>query len=216
MKLTADDITERKEMIIHTAFKLFCKQGIDRVTMLQISRSAGVGETTMYRYFDDKITLVQETFIRLWDTIMTHLEETVETTEDYNELTGIKQVEVWLKAFKALYVEHADFILFSYEAKLYMVRHKVHLSKYQQDILMHALKGPFINALEKGKADGSITSTLDNEDVFYSIWGAIRGYVVKIVVYAELYGGDSPWEPRYPIISRSILTMLRSGGKKGC
>lgn len=202
---------ERRETIIITAFRLFCERGIEKVPLIEIAKEAAVGETTLYRYFDNKTTLVLEAFVRLWDSIMSSVEQSVEETKNYHCLTGYEQMAVWIDAFRQLYLNNSDFILFSYEAKLYLLRHKIKLNRFQQDTLMHPVKGPCLAALEKGKKDGSIPVKQDPEDIFYAVWGSIRGYIVKIAIYNELYGEDSPWESRYKIMEQGILTALHSG-----
>lgn len=211
MKLTQEEMQERRKTIVMTAFQLFCERGIEDVSLVEIAKAANVGETTIYRYFENKTTLVLEAFIKLWDMIMRQVEQAAEHYDNYYALTGYDQIAVWLDAFQQLYQNKADFILFSYEAKLYLLRHKIKLNSIQQDALMHSIKPPCLAALEKGKADGSIPILEDSENVFYAMWGAIRGYIVKIVIYDSLYGEDSPWESRYQVMKTGILSALRSG-----
>lgn len=211
MKLSQTEMQERRKTIVITAFRLFCLRGIDDVSLIEIAKEAGVGETTIYRYFENKTTLVTEAFIKLWDMIMGQIESAAQNYSGYDSLSGYDQISVWLDAFRQLYQNNSDFILFSYEAKLYLLRHKVLLDSFQQDSLMHFIKPPCLAALEKGKADGSIPIKENSEDIFYAMWGAIRGYIVKIVIYDVLYGEDSPWESRYPVIKKGILSSLKSG-----
>lgn len=211
MRLTEEDMQERRQTMIQTAFRLFCDRGIENVPLSEIAKKARVGENTLYRYFDNKETLVLEAFVKLWDTIMHNVEQIVESVPNYDALTGHGQLRVWLECFSHLYKVDREFVLFSYEAKLYLLRHKVKLDRFQQDMLMQSFRGPCLAALDKGKADGSIPVKESNEDLFYAIWGSIRGYVVKVVIYGELYGEDSPWESRYKVLMRGILSALSSG-----
>lgn len=211
MRITQEQMNERRKAIIMSAFKLFCEKGIESVSVVEIAKESGVGETTIYRYFENKTTLVLEAFVKLWDMIMRQIEDFAEGYDNYNSLTGYEQISVWIDTFRLLYQNNADFILFSYEAKLYLLRNNVKLDSLQQDILMNPIKGPFLLALEKGKKDGSIPVTEESENVFYAVWGAIRGYIVKIVIYDRLYGEDSPWEKRYPIMKNLILSALKAG-----
>lgn len=211
MRLTEEDIKERRKTMLYTAFRLFCERGIENVPMLEIAKQAKVGENTLYRYFGNKEQLVLEAFVKMWDSIMKNVEQIVAGVPNYDTLTGYNQIRVWLEGFRHLYQADKEFVLFSYEAKLYLMRHNVKLERFQQDALMQSFRGPCLAALEKGKADGSIPVKEDGEDLFYAIWGAIRGYVVKIVIYGELYGVDSPWESRYGMVEKGILSALSSG-----
>lgn len=210
MRLTQPEIYKRRETIIHTAFLLFCKYGIEAVTLSEIAKQSNVGRSAIFRYFESKENLILEAFLELWDTIMSDCKESVEAVQSYSELSGYEQIKLWIERFRSLDKDHSDFILFSYEAKLYLLRQEIQLSKTQQDAMMHAIKDPCIAALNKGKADGSITAKDSSEDLFYAIWGAVRGYIVKIVIYDKLYGADSPWESRYPILENAILRSMCS------
>lgn len=213
LRLSEEEMQERRELIIQNAFQMFCEHGIEAVRLIEIAKKSHVSESTVYRYFDNKENLVREAFIKLWNTIMTDVENDVKNTAGYAELSGFKQIQAWIEGFRQLYLIDQDFVLFSYEAKMYLLRHKVRLDKYQQDMLMWTIRDPCLAALNKGKADGSIPTEKDSEDLFYAIWGTIRGYVAKIVIYGELYGEGSPWESRYQTIEEGILCALSSGWK---
>ena len=213
MRLTQEDMERRRETIIQTAFQMFCERGIEAVSLIEITQRSKVSENTVYRYFKSKENLVLEAFLKMWDTIMSGVEQDVERAPHYAELSGYEQIHAWISGFRRLYLQNRDFVLFSYEAKLYMLRHNIKLNRCQQDILMHTIRGPCRAALEKGKRDGSIPTDQDSEDLFYAIWGSIRGYVAKIVIYDELFGEESPWESRYQIMQEGILCALRCGWK---
>lgn len=211
MRLSEQAMQNRRETIIQTAFKLFCERGIENVPLAEIARRSGVSENTLYRYFANKNKLVLDAFVMLWDTIMKNVDHIVESVPNYDALTGIEQISVWLRGFRRLYQADREFVLFSYEAKLYLLRENIKLSCLQQDTLMQSFRGPCLAALEKGKKDGSIPTTSGCEELFYAIWGAVRGYVVKIVIYGKLYGQDSPWEKHYDMVEKGILSALSSG-----
>lgn len=211
MRITEEEMLERREMMIQTAFCLFCDYGIESVSMSEIAKKAQVGENTLYRYFDTKGKLVLAAFVKLWNTIMHNVESIVENVPDYETLSGYEQMRVWIKGFQHLYKADKEFVLFSYEAKLYLLRQNIKMDKFQQDMLMQAVREPCLEALDKGKKDGSIPVRENSEDLFYAIWGSIGGYIAQIVIYGELYGENSPWEKRYEMMEKGILSALYSG-----
>lgn len=202
---------ERRNAIIHAAFRLFCDYGIGIVSLSRIAKKAKVSENTIYRYFGNKEKLVLEAFIYLWDTIMQNVDRIVESVPNYAALSGYGQIEVWLEGFRHLYKADKEFVLFSYEATLYLLRQDIKLNKFQQDTLLKSFGSRCLAALEKGRSDGSIPIKESCEDVFYAIWGSIQGYVAKIVIYGHLYGGENPWEGCYEVMVSGILSALRSG-----
>lgn len=211
MRIKEEDMEQRRKIMICNAFKLFCERGIESVKMSEIAKKSGISEATIYRYFGNKEILVLESFISSWDTIMGNVNKIVEGTPDYDLLSGYEQMQIWIEGFRYLYQDSEDFVLFSYEAKLYLLRHGIKLDRFQQNALMQTFQGSCIAALDKGKEDGSIPVKEDSKDLFYAIWGTIRGYVVKIVIYNKLYKENNPWESRYRVIKAGILSALRTG-----
>lgn len=211
MKISEEELIERRNTIITTAFQLFCEKGIEKVTLACIAKKSGVGESSVYRYFTNKPLLVLATLNILWLNIENHLENTMNQAPNYHSMTGLQQVGVSLEAFRLLYMNNSDFILFSYEAKLYLQRNGISLTKREYDELMDVLRIPCIASLEKGQKDGSILSNVNKEDLFYAIWGCVRGYIVKIVIYESLCSEENPWTSRYDILKSGILTALATG-----
>lgn len=211
MKITEQELQIRKDRIINTAFRLFCAKGIEQVSLTEIAQTAKVGNSTIFRYFRNKPLLVLATLSVLWKAIGGKLEQKVAETSDYDSLTGYEQFALWLDCCRLLYLENADYVIFSYESKLYLQRNSIQITHEQYDNLMEEIKTPCIAALEKGKQDGSIPVDRNSEDLFYAIWGALRGYIVKIVIYSSLCGKDSPWESRYGVLEDGILSSLSTG-----
>lgn len=213
MKITSQEKEQRKERIVQTAFELFCKKGIDQVSLSDIAKQSKVGEASIYRYFKNKVQLVFYTLNFLWKEISVTLEEGLEEIENFDSMTGYEQFKVRLERYKKMYIDHADYVLFSYEAKLYLQRNHIELKREDYDAMILEMKEHFIAALNKGKQDGSISAEIDSEDLFYAIWGAVRGYIVKIVVYDTLFEEGGPWKKRYDVMEQGILCALKSGWK---
>lgn len=211
MKISEQEFTQRKGRIIEEAFHLFCSQGIEKVSMADIARQAGVSESSLYRYFGSKPNLVYNTLGILWRKIGNRISDSVDNTAGYNGMTGLEQIAVQMESCRQLYETNADYVLFSYETKLYLLRNGHHLSAAEYDALMLEIREHFIASLEKGRADGSIPSDKDPLDLFYAVWGTLRGYIVKIVIYSALCREESPWESRYRTMESGILSALAAG-----
>lgn len=211
MKISENEAKIRRARIIDTAFRLFCKHGIDKVTLANVAQESHVSESSIYRYFTNKPQLVLATLNILWHSIGEKLEKSVAQCVDYENMTGLEQISAHLEAFRDLYNENADYVIFSYEAKLYLQRNNISLSQLEYDNLMEEIKMPCIGSLLKGQADGSIPIKVDAEDLFYAIWGSIRGYIVKIVIYDALCREGNPWVSRYSILKHGILSALSHG-----
>lgn len=214
MKITEQELALRKDRIIEEAFRLFCLRGIEKVSLSDIARQAVVSESSLYRYFGSKPALVYSTLGILWKKIGGHIRDKVDQTAGYNDMTGLEQIAVQMESCRQLYETNGDYVLFSYETKLYLLRNKYHLSAEEYDSLMLDIREHFVASLEKGRADGSIPSDKEPVDLFYAVWGSLRGYIVKIVIYSALCQEESPWESRYRTVENGILSALASGWKE--
>ena len=201
---------ERKERIIQTAFSMFCEYGVEQTNLKQVAQSAQVGDMTLYRYFGSKPNLVLAVLDAFWNKINRQIGEQVVSTEHYGEMTGIEQIQVLLHCFHSVYLENADFIRFSFEAKIYLAHHRVCLPLPMFDRMLD-IRGPCIDAIKKGKQDGSISTEEENEALFYAICGSVRGYMIKLILCDLLQNVQNPWEDCYLVLERGILSALRRG-----
>ena len=56
---------EKREAILRATLEIISEHGFHDAPMSKIAESAGVGAGTIYRYFDDKETLINELFLEL-------------------------------------------------------------------------------------------------------------------------------------------------------
>ncbi len=198
---------QRKDRIIFSAFRLFCQRGIERVSVEDIAKRAKVSEKSVYRYFNTKPALVLEVTHMLWKRIACELRSTVE--KDFPHGTGAQQLETLLKAFQYLYEKYADDILFSYEYKLYFIRRSTKVQQKATDDVLAPVKLLYLRALQKGQNDGTVTRALTPEKLYTIIWGFMRGYVLKIVMYDRMYEGENFWKENFDSACSVILAGLR-------
>jgi TetR/AcrR family transcriptional repressor of uid operon len=75
----SDDTDETRTPILDAAYELFCRMGIQRTTMEDVARQAGVSRITVYRRFATKNTLVEHLvrreFRRYFDQFLIDIEE---------------------------------------------------------------------------------------------------------------------------------------------
>jgi AcrR family transcriptional regulator len=73
------DAAEHRRLILQKAFSLFAEHGVDRVSMYQIAKSAGIGQGTLYRRYAHKgelcLDLMKESSLRIQEKIDLYLSE---------------------------------------------------------------------------------------------------------------------------------------------
>lgn len=58
------DLDDTRERLLDAAYELFCRLGIQRTSMEEVARGAGLSRITVYRKFDTKDALVEQLIIR--------------------------------------------------------------------------------------------------------------------------------------------------------
>lgn len=59
MTTQATAVSDTRELIVESAFACFGKQGLQKATIVDIAKHAGVSRSTIYEYFSDKASIVE-------------------------------------------------------------------------------------------------------------------------------------------------------------
>lgn len=208
MYRTEEGLKLCKETIIHRAFDLFCQKGIDKVSMEEIAKSAGVGVASVYRYFKTKAELALNTQQILWDNIQREI--TAEISDGYyTGKSGCEQLSFLLHSFEQLYKEHSNYLLFAADYKMYLIRKNMFIEGSDYNQMLEPVKRLFCQALQNGMEDGSLKIKGNSEDVFYVIWGILRGFIDEMVLYDYSTTGENPWFARFHFLCNLILKQLQ-------
>lgn len=208
MRITEEEMAERKYKILHVAYHLFCQHGIDAITLSQIAKESGVSNSTVYRYFETKAELLLQTQNILWTETVAQV-----TKNNWNQLplskNGWEELSILLYGFKAFYQQHSNYLLFSVDYKLFLVRNCIRLSEYSYNKTLKPVKDIFCAALNRGQNDGSINRESPAETQFIEIWDLIRGFAEQLVVLNAIYEKPNLGEQQFDHIIQYILETLR-------
>jgi AcrR family transcriptional regulator len=185
---------QRKEEVIQAAIAVFKVNGIENTKMTEIAKQAEVGVASVYRYFKTKPELVIEVGIRNWESIITTFFENFNKA-NYTSLNGIQRVESLLEVFLTLYQNHKDFLRFIEEFDHYMMKEKIspdRLEIYEKTILN--LKPFMIEALEKGKKEGSIKPSVHNEEFYMTLTHTLISLCQKLISRNSILNSDQDIE----------------------
>lgn len=214
MKISESELAARKNRIVHRAFELFCEKGIDRVTMEEIARAAEVSVISVYRYFNTKAELLLITQRMLWKEVIQSVSDYIVKADDYDSKTGFEQIRSLINGFEDLYQKHREYLLFAAYYKLYLARERLRLRGSEYAEMLSPVRDMFLAALRRGMADGSLTIKGDPEDIFYCVWGILRGYVEEMTVYDKMLDGENAWTARFPYMRTMILNELNYNARE--
>ena len=212
MRITEQEQEIRRKRMLYAAYELFCERGIHDVSMADIAKAANVSPNSIFRYFDSKLSLLRQTQGLLWEEIVNcitnHNKEAL-----LNVKSGLEEMRVLLYGFENLYQNHSGYLLFAYQYKGYLLQNKIKMSQEEYGETYCKVTHYFLNSLNHGQADGSITTEYPSEILFTFIWNMMRHFVEQLVVHNRVYEGENPWESMFPLLVNQIITNLDSKKK---
>jgi len=147
--------------IVEEAKKLFLSSSITEVKMKDIANTVGIGEATLYRYFETKENIVMRVAVKM----------AIETHNEYfsfneNE-SGFTQIEKFYNAYLEVFTKNPGYFKFIKELDAFVLSLKgVEKSEYQEEIDIY--KEDFNRIYEKGLEDKSIKALEDPETFYYA------------------------------------------------
>lgn len=96
------DIPEKKQAIIEATLALVSSHGMEAISTALISKEAGVGMGTLYRYFESKEELLHHIFIQMREQMMQIIFQGIGSPE----LTVHQRFQSIVKTLTWFYVEH--------------------------------------------------------------------------------------------------------------
>lgn len=209
MRITGEALAARKKRLIYVAYELFCKYGIESVSLSQISKESAISLGAIYHYYKSKTALIQQTQQILWYELADRL--LVESEKERSLVTtGFEEMSILLKNFQKLYEHHSAYLMFACEYKLYLVRNNITLPIKSYLELISPVHKAFVKAIERGRLDRSILSNQTIEAQFFAIWGVLWSYVEEIVLMDKVYGMDNPFHSHFSLVIDSTIESLRN------
>jgi AcrR family transcriptional regulator len=159
--------------------------------MEDVAVMAKVGTATVYRYFSTKAELAIQSATLFWkseaDKYLTILE-----AQQYDDLSGIQQVETILKCFGRLYANSPKFLKFLQEFDSFVKTQGIlteRLKEYEETIL--DLKPYFTKALVKGTEDGSIALDFPIEAAYFALTHTMLSLMQKLALNGDILDSDN-------------------------
>lgn len=209
MRISEQELEERKKRLIHAAYELFCEQGIAAVSLAQISKKAAISLGAIYHYYPSKAVLVQRTQNILWNELAEQVLS--ESRKQLAQATsGLEELSILLRNFQKLYERNSNYLVFACEYRLYLMRNKIVLPQKAYLELIAPVYKAFIAALERGRLDQSISNEQTEENQFFAIWGMLWGFVEQLVLMDNIYGTDNPYNSRFSLVIESMIAGLKS------
>ena len=211
----------RIQHIIECTFNLFAEKVIESITMNEIASEAEIGVASLYRYFVTKEDLAIECAIYAWK-MEEEIFSDIFSSPDYEDLSGYEQIKILLSIFPRVMTTQGNFFRFVYYFDSFVKKQSLspeRLNKYE--ITIDALKSIVMKALDKGKADGSISySKLSNsaianatkDEMYFTIMHSLFALAQKLSLSGEMLYMDKavPPEKQVELLINIVLNSLQA------
>ncbi len=176
----------RLYVILDAACKVFAKSGFEKAKIEDIAKAAGIGKSTIYEYFDSKMSV----FITLFESVLDLYK---------SRLSDILSKDIPFREKLLSYMKlHCDSISDQYQVVLMHLHETMYYKElrdfaYQQYSYIHKM---LLSSLEEEVAKGEIRADVDPNCVLYLIFGSVKG-----ISFDYIFG-------RMPMISEESLGGL--------
>lgn len=201
----------RRRELVECAISCFSEKGIETTAIADIAAASGFGEATLYRYFSNKENLIMECGLDFWRMAGERYEELTES-ESYRLKSGIEQVEALLLLTQNMFETRRGMFKFLHDLDGYMAAHSVQseiLAEYEK--LVDRPKPYLCEAIEKGKADGTVRCGADTQELYYTLTHTVLSLLQKMAGIGILLSGDRVIEEKRQIalLWKLLLTGLQ-------
>ncbi|MBQ6430573.1 MAG: TetR/AcrR family transcriptional regulator [Oscillospiraceae bacterium] len=162
------EMSERRERILETGFRIFAEKGIEAVAMQDVAATCGVGIATLYRYFSTKPAFVIAIGAKKWEEYFREIEAEYERRGG-DLMNAAEELDFYLGCYIALYREQPDVLRFNQNFNGYVQHEQVtraQLQDYLRAIESFSVK--FHKLYEKGVRDGSIRTDEPEQTMFHT------------------------------------------------
>ena len=172
-------ITERRDIVIETAFKLFAENRIEPVTMTVVANNCNMGVASIYRYFGTKKELVIAVATKKWREYFGELQR------HYNELnvekmTAAQKLEFYIDRYIDLYKENSDLLNFNANFSIYIGSEdttKDEMKPYNS--IIDKFVNKFHMLYKKAQDDKTVRTDISERSIFYNIMYAMLSALSK-------------------------------------
>ena len=178
-------ITEKREIVIETAFKLFAENKIESVTMTVVADNCNMGVASIYRYFGTKKELVIAVAAKKWREYYSELQKYYKEL-NVDKMTAAQELEFYIDRYIDLYNENNDLLNFNANFGIYIGSEDTTKDEMRP---YNSIIDKFVNRFhmlyKKAQDDKTIRTDISERSIFYNIMytmmSALSKYSTNII-----------------------------------
>lgn len=185
----AHEEARRRKQILEAGFRLFSERGIENVSMNTVAEAAGVGPTTLFKYYQTKEKLVIAISGMAWSAVWQENYAQV-GLEQYAQLSAYEMIRNYTKNMIYLYQKHPALLRFSSNYKTFINRQHTKDEDLKEHLdPLESIHSVFRIAYQRAQTDHSIRTDIPEDVLFTTI-------AIGMLAMAERYAQGIVWASR--------------------
>ena len=176
----AIEMAAKNQRILENGFRIFAENTIERVTMVDVAKAAGIAVSSLYRYYSTKPRLVLAISTWAWENYARE-DERKEAAKPDRTAAGI--FEAYLDSFLDLYRNHKNLLRFNQFFNIYLVSEAI--SEEEMEPYLDMVKGlerRFGKIYQKALQDGTLRTDIPQKKMFSATLHLMLAVVTRYAV----------------------------------
>ena len=189
LKKDAIEMAAKNQRILENGFRIFAANTIEKVTMLDVAKAAGIAISSLYRYYSTKPKLVMAISTWAWDTYAKE-NERIETEASKPDRTAAEIFESYLDSFLDLYHNHRNLLRFNQFFNVYLVSEDISEEEMGPYLdMVRGLERRFGRIYQRAQQDGTLCTDISEKKMFsmtlHLMLAVVTRYAVGLVYNEE-------------------------------
>ena len=185
----AVEMAAKNLRILESGFRIFAENGIEKVTMNDVAKAAGIAVSSLYRYYSPKPKLVMAISTWAW-TAYAEENEKLEAERVGQDRTAAEMFDFFLESFLDLYRNHKDLLRFNQFLNVYLANGEIPREDMQPYLdMIRSQEVRFGRIYRKALEDGTLRTELPEKAMFsatlHLMLAVITRYAVGLVYNRE-------------------------------
>lgn len=186
----AVEIAAKNQRILENGFRIFAENTIEKVTMNDVAKAAGIAISSLYRYYSTKPKLVMAISTWAWKAY-TEENEKREAELVRPDRTAAEMFDFYLESFVDLYRNHKDLLRFNQFFNIYLTSGEIPKEEIQPYMdMISGLEKRFGRIYRKAQQDHTLCTDISEKEMFSATLHLMMAVVTRYAI-GLVYNGET-------------------------
>jgi Transcriptional regulator len=185
----AVEMAAKNQRILENGFRIFAGNTMEKVSMSDVAKAAGIAISSLYRYYSTKPKLATAISTWAWDMYLKE-NENAELALAAPDRTAAQMFDYYLETFIDLYSNHRDLLRFNQFFNIFLITEAITEEDKQPYVdLIRSMAERFGKIYRKAQEDGTLRTDLPEKKMFsatmHLMLAVVTRYAVGLVYVEE-------------------------------